>query len=516
MAEQVETASPVHLPAKDDADGADGLKPAKSKRKGKKARKPFLPLPTLEAAQHKLPWQLAFSQSPLPEDITVSMTAPVHALVLQISLQTKCDPVLLRFILELDAHTKHAPAADTPSPGKAPCSDAHLLSPSTTSKNGTESDQISHGTQQVPGDSLDVITCTRADVDALLSPWDRNQKDWREALTEGCKELQQAIIQAGKYKPGTLQQLHFLAACINANAHATGHQEDTNSETGLGLYPVLSMFNHSCVPNLAHSSVGTVQYVYAVHDIKKGEQLCVHYTSLYEPRRVRQQALLQEKFFTCACERCSTPVEQSVDRFLEGFSCGKGQCREVMLMDKQEGAEEDVFKCVGCGHTTPARTVEGNGPLDVEKQADDMYHHAVNVLRQQGSGAARPVFEQLLDQCQAPGKLHSMHVRIIDSYMPLSNGCRRTGETVSAVRNVNNMISAMGFYYPHPCIEVTNLYRYLVELYADWAGSAASPKLAARPKRQARETYQKYCALRLVCQGRRNGHDDLATKLRMM
>ncbi len=54
-----------------------------------------------------------------------------------------------------------------------------------------------------------------------------------------------------------------------------------------------------------------------------------------------------------------------------------------MLMDKQEGAEEDMFQCVGCGHTTPARTVEGSGPLDVEKQADDMYHHAVNVLRQQ-------------------------------------------------------------------------------------------------------------------------------------
>ena len=134
----------------------------------------------------------------------------------------------------------------------------------------------------------------------------------------------------------------------------------------------------------------------------------------------------------------------------------------------------------------------------------------------QGSGAARPMFEQLLDQCQGPGKLNSMHVRIIDSYMPLSNGCRRTGETVSAVRHVNNMISAMGFYYPHPCIELTNLYRYLVELYADWASSAPSPKLAARPKQQARETYQKYCALRLVCQGRRHGHDDLATKLRMM
>ena len=89
-------------------------------------------------------------------------------------MQTKCDPVLLRFILELDAHTEHALADDTPPPGKAPCSDAQ-----------TERDQISHGTEQVPGDCLDVITCTRADVDALLSPWDRNQKDWREALTEG-------------------------------------------------------------------------------------------------------------------------------------------------------------------------------------------------------------------------------------------------------------------------------------------------------------------------------------------
>lgn len=68
---------------------------------------------------------------------------------------------------------------------------------------------------------------------------------------------------------------------------------------------------------MRHGVAGTVQYVYAVHDIKKGEQLCVHYTSLYEPRRVQQQALLQEKFFTCACERCSTPIEQSVDRFLE-------------------------------------------------------------------------------------------------------------------------------------------------------------------------------------------------------
>ena len=75
-------------------------------------------------------------------------------------------------------------------------------------------------------------------------------------LRTGCCALHQAIEQASTYKPGTVQQLQSLAACINANAHATGHQADTNSETGLGMYPVLSMFNHSCNPNLAHSSKG--------------------------------------------------------------------------------------------------------------------------------------------------------------------------------------------------------------------------------------------------------------------
>ena len=57
--------------------------------------------------------------------------------------------------------------------------------------------------------------------------------------------------------------------------------------------------------------------MYAVRNIKKDEQLCVHYTNLHEPRRVRQELLLQARFFSCACERCSVPIEQSVDRFLE-------------------------------------------------------------------------------------------------------------------------------------------------------------------------------------------------------
>ena len=126
------------------------------------------------------------------------------------------------------------------------------------------------------------------------------------------------------------------------------------------------------------------------------------------------------------------------------------------------------------------------------------------------------MFEQLLEQCQGAGKLHQMHVRVIDSYMPLANGCGRTGDIVGAVKNVTAMIHAMEFYYSSPCIETTNLYRFLVELYADLVSSASSPKLAIRPKKQAKEAYQKYSAMKLVCQGHRHLDADLAAKMKLL
>lgn len=57
-----------------------------------------------------------------------------------------------------------------------------------------------------------------------------------------------------------------------------------------------------------------------------------------------------------------------------------------MLKDSQPDSVVDVFKCVGCGNTVNGRTVDGCGPLDVEKQADDLYNHALGVLQQQVRG----------------------------------------------------------------------------------------------------------------------------------
>ena len=54
----------------------------------------------------------------------------------------------------------------------------------------------------------------------------------------------------------------------------------------------------------------------ALRDIRAGGQLTVQYVNLMEPRAVRQ-GMLAERYFACACERCSEPLATSTDRFLE-------------------------------------------------------------------------------------------------------------------------------------------------------------------------------------------------------
>ena len=90
------------------------------------------------------------------------------------------------------------------------------------------------------------------------------------------------------------------------------------------------------------------------------------------------------------------------------------------------------------------------------------------------------------------------------------------GDVVGAIKNVTALVTAMEFYYPFPCIEVTNLCKYLIELHLEWADGAASQKLAARPKKQAKELYRKYDALRLICQQQSRTDDSLTAKLRRL
>lgn len=78
-------------------------------------------------------------------------------------------------------------------------------------------------------------------------------------LSAGLTKLREAVTKANTFEPGGVQDLQFLAGVISGNAHAAGHQLDTNTTAGTGLWPVLSMLNHSCNPNVAHTSDGELR-----------------------------------------------------------------------------------------------------------------------------------------------------------------------------------------------------------------------------------------------------------------
>ena len=58
--------------------------------------------------------------------------------------------------------------------------------------------------------------------------------------------------------------MQALAALVNNNSHGTGGANSSNTDRGFGLYPALSMFNHSCRPNCIFASKGaplTLDYI---------------------------------------------------------------------------------------------------------------------------------------------------------------------------------------------------------------------------------------------------------------
>ena len=62
---------------------------------------------------------------------------------------------------------------------------------------------------------------------------------------------------AGKVGDGVAdgQQMLEWAAIIHSNIHGTG-TDDCNQDKAIGLYPGLSMLNHSCQPNCSWSPAG--------------------------------------------------------------------------------------------------------------------------------------------------------------------------------------------------------------------------------------------------------------------
>lgn len=74
------------------------------------------------------------------------------------------------------------------------------------------------------------------------------------------------------------------------------------------LANIMSLFNHSCAPNLHNRSLGNKYVCTTISPVKKGQQLFVTYKKEFDVQSsetAERQDLLNKMFgFTCECSRC--------------------------------------------------------------------------------------------------------------------------------------------------------------------------------------------------------------------
>ncbi|KAI3689087.1 hypothetical protein L2E82_47035 [Cichorium intybus] len=133
---------------------------------------------------------------------------------------------------------------------------------------------------------------------------------------------------------------------LACNAHTI-----CNSELiplGTGLYPVISIINHSCSPNSLLVFEGRIATVRAMQQIPKGSEVLISYIETAGSTMTRQKALKEQYFFICSCSRCiklgqCDDIEESA--VVEGYRCKNHTCDGFLLRD----SESKGFKCQKCG-----------------------------------------------------------------------------------------------------------------------------------------------------------------------
>lgn len=116
--------------------------------------------------------------------------------------------------------------------------------------------------------------------------------------------------------------------CIQ-QCNAFGLSNGEGEMTGVALYPALSLFNHSCMPNCAAVDDGTgskrVCAIKTLVAVPPGEELTISYIDLDLTRELRQDKLEESYAFRCTCARCRAPDADdspAVAAHLRRITCG--------------------------------------------------------------------------------------------------------------------------------------------------------------------------------------------------
>ena len=96
------------------------------------------------------------------------------------------------------------------------------------------------------------------------------------------------------------------ASPVSEYAFVDGEPQRSEEERheSYGVFPVASLFNHTCTPNMSKVLLADWVFLRAAREISPGEELTQFYCDIRMPVDMRQKELKDLFGFTCDCPRC--------------------------------------------------------------------------------------------------------------------------------------------------------------------------------------------------------------------
>ncbi|KAF0974048.1 hypothetical protein FDP41_006658 [Naegleria fowleri] len=179
------------------------------------------------------------------------------------------------------------------------------------------------------------------------------------------------------HAPNTVYSPFFIPKSHSDREDHTENSCADFRDIGTGLFPMVSMFDHSCSPNCSFQTFddlksnmsysGNVIYVQTVKKVKKGEELCISYIDIMNPTSIRRRELWYSKYFVCKCSRCMSDTEE--ERYVRAYKYHHSTTRAVK--EFETSLTSDVMSQVQCdGYLVPVyqcNTLGGEMKADIRE-----------------------------------------------------------------------------------------------------------------------------------------------------
>ena len=150
--------------------------------------------------------------------------------------------------------------------------------------------------------------------------------DWseRKETTSALTSLQRNPVNLEKGQLATLATLAGISAndagalISMVRTNACQIERPKGRKAGCALSALVGWHNHDCAPSAAATVMDDGRLaVCALRDVREGEEVCLSYVDVTQPRERRREVLGKHYGFECRCERCKLEQRASLRNALK-------------------------------------------------------------------------------------------------------------------------------------------------------------------------------------------------------